>query len=61
MQMNVIDYFNLKPLFYLFNSATKSTFMQIFPNICAIVLKASIDWPTPTYEIYISEFYISVI
>ena len=54
MQMNVIDCFKSKTLFYLFNSATKPTFMQIFSNICAIVLKASMDWPTPTYELYIS-------
>ena len=54
MQMNVIDYLKSKVLFYLFNSATKPTFMQNFSNICAIVLKASMDWPTPTYELYIS-------
>ena len=54
MQMNVIDYLKSKVLFYLFNSATKPTFMQNFSNICAIILKASIDWPTPTYEFYIS-------
>ena len=45
MQMNVIHHFKCKNLFYLFKPATKPTFMWNFSNICALVLKASIDWP----------------
>ena len=32
----------------------KTTFMWNFSNICGLVLKASIDWITPTYEFYIN-------
>ena len=32
----------------------KPTFMYKFSIVCALVLKASIHWPTPTYELCIS-------
>ena len=54
MQINVIDYFKSKVLFYLFNLATKTHIYEKVFVVCALVLKASIDWPTPTYKLYIS-------
>ena len=54
MQMSVIHCFKAKIMFYLFNSATKTHIYANFSNICAIDLKASIDWPTLIYNFFIS-------
>ena len=46
--------FSIQNFVFSVQFSNKTHFYVKFSVVSALVLKASIDWPTPTYELYIS-------